>query len=155
MSNSEGVSMNDIKLYTIGFAKKKARDFFNILQRAEVKKVVDIRLNNVSQLAAFTKKDDLEYFLQVIAGIEYVHKPKLAPTKDILDDYKKKKISWTEYEDRFAQLMTERRIENVVTPDEIDKACFLCSEPEADKCHRRLVAEYLKSQWGNVTIEHL
>ena len=93
------MSDNDnIKVFTIGFAKKSAREFFRILQKAGVKKVVDIRLNNVSQLAGFTKKNDLVFFLKAIAGIEYVHRPELAPTKEILDGYKKKKLDWTEYE---------------------------------------------------------
>ncbi len=116
---------------------------------------MDIRLNNVSQLAGFTKKDDLEFFLQAIAGIEYKHSLKLAPTKEILDGYKKKKLSWPEYEERFSKVMIERQIEDLVTPEELDHACLLCSELTADKCHRRLVAEYLKSKWGNVEIHHL
>jgi uncharacterized protein (DUF488 family) len=117
--------------------------------------VIDIRLNNVSQLAGFTKEQDLPYFLQEIVGIKYVHKPELAPTKDILTAYKKKEINWLEYEKRFHQLLSERRIENVITPQDADKSCLLCSEPKPDKCHRRLTAEYLRELWGNVKIVHL
>jgi len=146
---------NGITLFTIGFAKKPARDFFEILKQAGVKKLVDIRLNNVSQLAGFTKKNDLAYFLREIAGIDYVHKPDLAPTKEILDGYKKKTLNWTGYEERFSKLMEGRQIENHVTPGEMDGACLLCSEPKADKCHRRLVAEYLRAKWGDVEIRHL
>lgn len=146
---------NSIKVFTIGFSKKSARQFFKILKQAGVKKIVDIRLNNVSQLAGFTKKDDLEFFLHAIAGIEYEHHPELAPTKEILDGYKKKKLSWPEYEEKFSRLMMERQIENSVRLDELDHACLLCSEPKADKCHRRLVAQYLKAKWGNVEIRHL
>jgi uncharacterized protein (DUF488 family) len=146
---------NSITLFTIGFAKKSASEFFEVLQNAGVKKVVDIRLNNVSQLAGFTKKDDLAYFLQTIAGIGYEHRPELAPTKDILDGYKKKHLTWAEYQGRFAKLITERQIEKVVTPGELDHACLLCSEPKPDKCHRRLVAEYLKSRWDHVEIRYL
>jgi len=155
MSNPETTQENNIKLFTIGFSKKSAREFFRILQNAGVKRVVDIRLNNVSQLAGFTKKDDLEFFLKAIAGIEYVHRLQLAPTKEILDGYKKKKMDWSEYVERFSKVMIDRRIENIVTPDELDHACLLCSEPKADKCHRRLVAEYLRDKWGNVEIRHL
>ncbi len=144
-----------ITIFTIGFAKKNAREFFGILQRAGVKKVVDIRLNNVSQLAGFTKRDDLKYFLETIADIDYEHRPKLAPTKDILDAYKKKGITWQEYDERFSALMNERQIENIVHPEVMDNACLLCSEPTAEKCHRRLVAEHLKDKWGNVSIRHL
>jgi len=155
MSENALARQNSITVSTIGFAKKSAREFFEIMRKAGVKKVVDIRLNNVSQLAGFTKKDDLAYFLEAIGGIGYEHRPELAPTKEILDGYKKKYLSWPEYEERFANLVTERQIENVLTPGDLDGACLLCSEPKADKCHRRLVAEYLKSKWGNVEICHL
>ena len=144
-----------ITLFTIGFAKKSAREFFERLQRAGVKKLVDVRLNNASQLAGFTKMDDLAYFLQAIAGMGYEYRPELAPTKEILHGYKKKRLSWSEYEQRFTNLMAERRIEALLTPGELDQACLLCSEPKAEKCHRRLLAEYLKSKWGNVNIRHL
>lgn len=155
MSDNDINQKNGIKVFTIGFSKKSAREFFKILQKVGVKRVVDIRLNNVSQLAGFTKKNDLEFFLKAIAGIEYVHRPELAPTKEILDGYKKKKMSWPEYEERFSNVMINRRIENIITPDELDQACLLCSEPKADKCHRRLVSEYLRSKWDNLEIRHL
>jgi len=142
-------------IFTIGFAKKSAREFFAKLKEAGVSTVIDVRLNNVSQLAGFTKKQDLQYFLQEIAGIGYAHRSELAPTKDILDAYKNKDIDWTEYESRFRQLLIERRVEDVVKPQLVDKACFLCSEPKPDKCHRRLTAEYLRERWGNVEIVHL
>jgi uncharacterized protein YeaO (DUF488 family) len=79
----------------------------------------------------------------------------MAPTKEILDGYKKKTLTWAEYEERFSKVMAERRIENLVTPSDLDGACLLCSEPKADKCHRRLVAEYLRDKWGDVEIRHL
>lgn len=144
-----------ITIFTIGFTKKTARVFFDSLQRAGVMRVVDIRLNNESQLAGFTKKEDLQYFLKTIAGIEYIHRPDLAPTKEILDGYKKKRLNWADYERRFLDLMKERRAENLISQTDLDKACLLCSEPKAEKCHRRLVAEYLQSKWGNVEIHHL
>jgi len=142
-------------VFTIGFAQKSAREFFTKLKEAGVRTVVDVRLNNVSQLAGFTKEQDLPYFLQEIAGIKYVHKPELAPTKDILDAYKKKHIDWAEYERRFRQLLIERRVNDVITPRFLDKACLLCSEPKPDKCHRRLTAEYFRELWGDVKIVHL
>jgi uncharacterized protein (DUF488 family) len=144
-----------ITLFTVGFVKKSAQGFFEHLKRAGVKKLVDIRLNNVSQLAGFTKKSDLAYFLKAIAGIGYEHRPEFAPTKEILDAYKKKKLTWPEYEQQFSRLMAERHIETQATPADLDHACLLCSEPTAEKCHRRLVAEYLKSKWGDVDICHL
>ena len=126
-----------------------------MLIRAGVKKVVDARLNNRSQLAGFAKKDDLRYFLKTLGNIEYIHMPILAPTEDILAEYKKNKGDWQTYEKRFVALMEERRIEIVVSPADLDQACLLCSEHLPKYCHRRLVAEYLKSKWGNVEIEHL
>lgn len=149
-------SGGQITIFTIGFAKKGAEEFFGKLQRAGVKKLVDIRLNNVSQLAGYTKKKDLEYFLRAIAGIGYAHMPDLAPTSDILDGFKKKgEMDWAEYERQFTALMEKRRPEDQHTPAEFDQACFLCSEPTPENCHRRLVAERLKRKWGNVVIKHL
>ncbi len=142
-------------LFTIGFTKKTAEEFFTKLQAANVKLLVDVRLNNVSQLAAFTKRDDLKYFLQTIAGIGYQHLPELSPTKDILDAYKKKEIEWSEYELEFQRLLQSRHIESIVRQEQMDHACLLCSEPQPDHCHRRLVAEYLQACWEGVRIHHI
>lgn len=142
-------------VFTIGFTKKNARTFFELLKQAGVKRLIDIRLNNESQLAGFTKKDDLGYFLKEIANIEYSHRPEFAPTKDILDNYKKKKITWADYEQSFLSLLKERQVENLITAAELDNACLLCSEPKADMCHRRLVSEYLQDKLGTIDIKHL
>jgi uncharacterized protein (DUF488 family) len=147
--------MNHIKIYTIGFTQTSAEEFFDKLIKAGVKKVVDARLNNSSQLAGFAKKNDLEYFLKTIGNIDYIHLPVLAPSEEILAEYKKKNGDWPTYEKRFLALMEERRIEDVVSPGELDRTCLLCSEHLPNHCHRRLVAEYLKNKWGNVEIEHL
>lgn len=147
--------MDDVKIYTIGFTKKSAKQFFEKLKRASVKRVVDVRLNNVSQLAGFAKKDDLKYFLKEIGDIEYVHLPDLAPTKDILDAYKKYKGDWKIYEEKFIGLMERRHIESTVPKDLLADGCLLCSEDKPHHCHRRLVAEYLKHKWGSVSINHL
>jgi uncharacterized protein (DUF488 family) len=145
-----------MKLFTIGFTKKSAETFFTRLKNAGVKRVVDVRLNNVSQLAGFAKKDDLRYFAKAICGIDYVHVPALAPTADILDPYKKQKNGdWALYERQFLDLMRARRIEETVSPEILDGGCLLCSEEKPHHCHRRLVAEYLKEKWGNVEVEHL
>jgi uncharacterized protein (DUF488 family) len=144
-----------ITLFTVGFTGKSAMDFFDKLKQAGVHCIVDIRLNNVSQLAGFTKKRDLEYFLRAIADIDYVHELQLAPTKDILDDYKKKRIDWNEYERRYRNILEERQPGKLLKPKDFDRACLLCSEPTAEHCHRRLAAEYLKEEWENVTIHHL
>jgi uncharacterized protein (DUF488 family) len=143
-----------MKLFTIGFTKTSAEDFFSRLSRAHVKKLIDVRLNNVSQLAGFAKKEDLRYFTKQICGIRYEHVPELAPTQDILDDYRKSKNLWSIYEQRFLDLMARRKIENL-DRSRLDGGCLLCSEDKPHNCHRRLVAEYLKEKWGNLEIEHL
>ncbi|BAY97541.1 hypothetical protein NIES37_14830 [Tolypothrix tenuis PCC 7101] len=146
---------NSINLFTIGFTQKTAQQFFDTLVKSGVKRVVDTRLNNISQLAGFTKRGDLEYFLRKIGDIEYVHILDLAPTKDILDDYKKNKGDWETYENKFLALMRDRQIEQKVSPQLLDGSCLLCSEAKPHHCHRRLVAEYLRDKWGNITISHL
>ena len=144
-----------IKLFTIGFTKKSAKAFFSILSDSGVKNVIDIRLNNNSQLAGFTKEKDLKFFLQEIGGIGYEHNPQLAPTKDILDTFKKKGGEWGKYETDFLNLLKQRKIEDLLIQSEINNSCLLCSEPTPEHCHRRLVAEYLKDNWGEVDITHL
>lgn len=144
-----------MRILTIGFTKKRAKDFFETLRASKVSRIVDVRLNNVSQLAGFAKRQDLEYFLDQICHIDYVHEPSLAPTQDMLDDYKKKHGKWADYERRFLRLMGERRIEEKLKPELLEDACLLCSEDKPHHCHRRLVAEYLKENWGGVQIEHL
>lgn len=144
-----------MRVYTIGFTKKSARRFFEILRNSGAKRIIDIRLNNVSQLAGFTKKDDLAYFLKEICGIEYVHLPELAPSQEILDGYKKEGGDWKKYEARFLSLMSQRHIEDRIPRDVIADGCLLCSEDKPEFCHRRLVAEYFKQHWGDVDIVHL
>jgi len=147
--------MNKVRLFTIGFTKKSAEAFFEKLSRAGVKRVIDIRLNNVSQLAGFAKRDDLRYFLKTICNIDYLYLPDLAPTKDIMDEYKKNKGDWSVYEDRFLGLLSERKAEHCISRKLLDGGCLLCSEDKPDNCHRRLVAEYLSEKLGNIDITHI
>ena len=142
-------------LYTIGFTKKSAEQFFGLLRSANVRRLVDTRLNNVSQLAGFAKREDLAYFLRAICGIPYQHEPRLAPTQAMLDSYKKAKGAWQDYEREFISLMREREIEQQFSAAELEGACLLCSEATAEHCHRRLVAEYLAERWDGVEIIHL
>jgi uncharacterized protein (DUF488 family) len=143
-------------IFTIGFTKKSAETFFTLLRTPGIRRVADIRLNNSSQLAGFAKRDDLRFFAREVCGIDYVHIPELAPTQDILDDYKKTKNGdWDLYERQFLTLMAERRVERTVSRDLMDGACLLCSEHTPDQCHRRLVAEYLREKWTDVDVHHL
>ncbi len=147
--------MSKKQLFTIGFTKKNAETFFTKLSNAGVTKLIDIRLNNVSQLAGFAKRDDLIFFLKELCNCGYKHMPDLAPTKEILDAYKKKEIGWDEYVKHFCKLMAERRIENKIKAEELNNACLLCSEPTPEQCHRRLVAEYLNIKLEGIEIIHL
>ncbi len=144
-----------MKIFTIGFTRKSARRFFGLLHSSGARRIVDVRLNNVSQLAGFAKKDDLAYFLQAICGMEYVHLSELAPTREMLDDYKKHNGDWSTYERRFLALMTQRRIERTLSRDLLADGCLLCSEDTPTHCHRRLVAEYLDRHWGGIHVTHL
>lgn len=145
-----------MEIYTIGFTKKTAEQFFSLLKDAGIRRLMDVRLNNVSQLAGFAKREDLRYFLREICACEYLHEPLFAPTQEMLDEYKKKSGSWEQYEKRFLELLAERGVER-----RVDAAVFsvptvlLCSEPTAERCHRRLVLDYLSQQWGNISVRHL
>lgn len=143
-----------MKLFTIGFTKTSAEEFFSRLSRANVKKLIDVRLNNVSQLAGFAKKEDLRFFTETICHIPYEHIQTLAPTQGMLDDYKKLNGSWSAYAEKFLELMAQRKIETL-DRSRLDEGCLLCSEDKPHHCHRRLVAEYLKEKWGDVEIDHL
>jgi uncharacterized protein (DUF488 family) len=144
-----------VKIFTIGFTKKSANTFFGLLKASGSMRVVDVRLNNVSQLAGFAKKNDLAYFLKEICGMSYVHQPELAPTQEMLDEYKKNGKDWDTYEKSFLSLMNQRKIEDKVSKEIITDCCLLCSEDKPHHCHRRLVAEYLQKKWGDIQITHL
>ncbi len=145
-----------MEIYTIGFTQRTAASFFGALRAKGIQRLIDVRLNNSSQLAGFTKREDLRYFLKELCGADYLHEPLLAPTQEILDSYKKNGAKWSEYERRFLVLMNERHPEM-----KVDRKLFsvptvlLCSEAKPEHCHRRLVAEYLQSKWGDVDIVHL
>jgi uncharacterized protein (DUF488 family) len=144
-----------MNLYTIGFTQKTAEQFFTKLCRAQVKRVVDVRLNNSSQLAGFAKSDDLRYFLKTVCAIDYIWSPELAPTKAMLDALKKQKGAWLDYERDFLALIKARQIEETFKGKIMDSDCLLCSEPKPNQCHRRLLAEYWREKWGDVEIIHL
>lgn len=150
------VNNDQIKIFTIGFTQKTAEKFFGLLMQAKVSTLFDVRLNTTSQLSGFAKQEDLIFFLKQICGAKYVHIPEWAPTKEILNAYKKKEISWENYEDKFLKLMAKRNIERDVTPEIMKNACLLCSEHKPHQCHRRLVVEYLNKKTNlNLNVEHL
>lgn len=146
-----------MEIFSIGFTQTSAEHFFSRLTAAGVRQVMDVRLNTASQLAGFAKGRDLPYFLRALAGIEYVHEPLLCPTPDILEDYKRRKnMPWSDYESRFLDLMRQRRVESVLNRDQFQiPTALLCSEATPEKCHRRLVIEYLAERWGSVSARHL
>ena len=142
-------------LYTIGFNRRSAEQFFETLKQARVARVVDIRLSNTSQLAGFTKRDDLAYFLRHLCGAEYVHMPELAPSPELFESYKKRGGDWNVFRRQFLALMAERRVEKTVPRELLRDACLLCSEEKPEECHRSLVAEYLGGKWGSLDVRHL
>ena len=144
-----------MRLFTIGFTQKSAEQFFTLLTKAGVSRVLDIRLNNKSQLAGFSKSEDLEYFLRTIGGMGYRHIVEMAPTQPLLDKARKAKGTWEGFEKQFLALMKQRKIETLVDPKVLNGACLLCSEHQPDHCHRRLVAEYLADAYSGVEIVHL
>jgi uncharacterized protein (DUF488 family) len=145
-----------VEIYTIGFTQTTAEHFFSRLSGARIQRLLDVRLNNSSQLAGFAKARDLPYFLRELVGASYQHEPLLAPTQDLLDEYKKRKGDWASYERAFLALMTERHIADRLTAADFEvRTALLCSEATAERCHRRLVAEHLAEHWPAVEIVHL
>jgi uncharacterized protein (DUF488 family) len=146
-----------VEIFTIGFTRTTAENFFQRLKMHRIERLLDVRLSNRSQLSGFAKRDDLSYFLRELAGAEYEHAPLLAPTQEILDAFKKKgAMPWAEYEDRFLALMRERQIEEVLRPADFEqRTVLLCSEDTPEHCHRRLVVEYLAEHWPRLRIVHL
>jgi uncharacterized protein (DUF488 family) len=145
-----------MEIYSIGFTQKSAREFFDTLKAHGIERLLDVRLNNTSQLAAFAKQADLAYFLHEICGAAYEHEPLLAPTQEMLDTYKKQKGSWEDYTEAYLALIRTRKVEAALSKKSFrKKTVLLCSEATPEHCHRRLVLEYLQEHWKGVTIRHL
>jgi len=144
-----------IKLYTIGFTKKNAETFFGLLKSNEINKIVDTRINNTSQLSGFAKGNDLEFFAKELNNIHYHHNLDFAPTKELLSKYRKKEITWEKYEQEYLDLLDFRKISKKINIKNLHKNCFLCSEHTAEKCHRRLLAEYFQEVNNDIEIIHL
>ena len=151
-----GFTKMSTDIFTIGFTKKNAETFFGFLRESNVKTLIDVRLNNISQLAGFAKRDDLRFFLRELCSADYLHVPELAPTKTMLNSYKKGEMDWLKYEDQFLNLMAQRNIEKQVTNSLLADGCLLCSEHEPHFCHRRLVVEYLNENTDlELKVKHL
>lgn len=144
-----------ITLYTIGFTGKTAKVFFELLEKNKVRKIIDTRISNNSQLSGFAKGQDLEFFAKRLSNIDYEHELKFAPTKELLDKYRQKKFSWDQYTKEYTQLLTDRNIKEKVNLESLHECCLLCSEHSPDKCHRRLLAEYLQKIEPKIHIIHL
>jgi uncharacterized protein (DUF488 family) len=144
-----------IKLFTIGFTRKSASSFFEALKNTGIRKVIDTRLNNTSQLSGFAKQNDLKYFLSQIGDIEYSHELSLAPTQEILDAYKKKQMSWEDYSNKYINIIRNRQVEHIISQESLQDACFLCSEDKPHFCHRRLAAEYFQQHFSSIKVIHL
>lgn len=143
-----------MNLFTIGYTQKRAEEFFVLLTQNRVKKLIDIRLNNQSQLAGFANARHLPYLLK-IHNIVYEYKKEFAPTKELLKGYQDEKINWDEYKKQYNQILIDRDILEKLSILEFENAVLLCSEPIATQCHRRLVAEYITKHFENVNIKHL
>jgi uncharacterized protein (DUF488 family) len=144
-----------VKLFTIGTTQKSAEAFFETLKRAGVKVLIDTRLRNDSQLAGFSKRNDLQYFAKAICGMEYRHELDLAPTAELLDPFKSNRVDWDAYAAAYLALLRERRVAERLLASRFDGGCLVCSEASPELCHRRLAAEYLRDRWKDVEIEHL
>jgi len=144
-----------VKLYSIGFTKKSAETFFDLLSENKITKIVDTRINNSSQLSGFAKGRDLQFFAKSISAINYSHNVDFAPTKELLSKYRKGELTWSEYEKEYLNLLDIRKIKSKYDVERFHENCFLCSEDKADKCHRRLLAEYFQESRNDVEIIHL
>jgi uncharacterized protein (DUF488 family) len=144
------------RVFTIGFTQTTAEAFFERLFANGVKRVVDVRLWNRSQLAGFAKAEDLAWFLKRMGNIDYLHEPLMAPTEEMLSAYRGKKLTWSDYETSFLALMRSREIDKRLNPTLFADACLLCSEKQPHRCHRRLAIEYLSDSWGkSLEVKHL
>lgn len=145
-----------ITLYTIGFTKKSAEQFFELLRKNNIAKLVDVRINNSSQLAGFAKGRDLKYFVKRICNADYVHITDFAPTKELLSKWRKEEVNWEQYTEIYLSLLKERSIIKRFGVKNFDNSCFLCSEETPEMCHRRLLVEYMKkNSTEEVKIIHL
>ena len=143
-------------VHTIGYTRKSLERFIRLLQEAGVDAVIDVRLRNTSQLAGFSKRDDLAFLLRQGFSIEYEHRPDLAPTPEIRDAYRDDG-DWPAYEVAFNELLVQRQATEIGRDllAKYERPCLLCAEPTAERCHRRLVAEWWAGRLPGVEVKHL
>lgn len=144
-----------MKVYTIGFTKKSAKEFFTLLKAHDVRMVIDVRRNNRSQLAGFTKGDDLRFFLKEIGAIDYEWWEFCAPSETLLKSYQNGEVGWNEYTRTYEAEITKNKVAERIDVGKLHQACFLCSEPTPENCHRRLLAEHLRVRIKDLDIEHI
>ena len=144
-----------MNIFTIGFTGKTAEEFFSLVGSANIKKLIDIRINRSSQMSGFAKEKDLGFFLEKLNGIEYVINEELAPTKSLLSEYRDRQIDWSTYSLRYLELLSRRSILSKFNQSYFDNSVLLCSEKAPIACHRVLLADFLKSNFNNVEIVHL
>jgi uncharacterized protein (DUF488 family) len=144
-----------ITLFTIGFTNKTAEIFFSLLEKHRVSRIVDTRINNTSQLSGFAKGHDLAFFARRVFDADYIHRIDFAPTKELLEKYRKKEINWAKYEHEYLNLLDMRNIKSHINIESLHENCLLCSEHLPDRCHRRLLAEYLRQVNPAINIVHL
>lgn len=143
------------QLFTIGFTEKSAETFFELLLANQVSKLIDTRLNNVSQLSGFAKGRDLAFFSRVIGNMSYEHRLEMAPTEELLKDYRAKRLTWAEYAEGYVALLEKRDIKSALALPELDRACLLCSEHLPNRCHRGLLADYIRGIYPQLSVTHL
>jgi uncharacterized protein (DUF488 family) len=145
-----------MEILTIGFTKRSAEDFFEALKKAEIRRVVDVRLRNTSQLSGFSKAGDLQFFLHRLISASYAHEPLLAPTAKMLDDYRHRSVAWDAYANLYVELLEGREVSRKLNREDFEtRTILLCTEPSSERCHRRLAAEYLARSWEDVEVVHL
>lgn len=145
-----------MEICSIGFTHKSASEFFGLLNANHIERLLDVRLNNTSQLAGFAKHSDLPYFLKEICGASYVHEPLLTPTPEILEEYRKNKENWEKFLTNYRALIRSRKVESALSKKDFQqRTVLLCGEASAEHCHRKVALDYLKAKWGGITILHL
>jgi uncharacterized protein (DUF488 family) len=143
-----------MNIYTIGYTPKTAEQFFELIKKNNIKLLLDIRLNNKSQIAGFTKRENLPYFLWELCQCKYEHCLEFTPNEEM---YNEKKISWERYTRDYIILIESRgTYKNFIDRfADYENICLLCSESTPDRYHRRLLAEMIIQNNPDTILTHL